>query len=116
MRKADKNTEKRIIKQLTQVCHLAQADIAGFVWLTHLVNYQCFPDSLQIVCVFDTQQHLENALSEQKEQVLIKWITQFLSAADVNLVKPEKQIHFDSEQACQLHHQGNWQLRLSRYH
>ena len=53
MRKSDKKIDNQIIKVLTDVCQSALEDIDGFVWLTHSVNFDKFPQSLKITCVFN---------------------------------------------------------------
>ena len=48
-----KQTERDIIRSLTEVCEDAKVEHEGFVWLTHEVNYQRFPQSLVVILVFD---------------------------------------------------------------
>ncbi|EKE84374.1 hypothetical protein [Idiomarina xiamenensis] len=52
MRKTDKKRERDIIRALTELCEAAKLDHPGFIWLTHEVNYQRFPQSLQVTLVF----------------------------------------------------------------
>ena len=47
--------ERRLITTLTEACETAKTQIPGFVWLTHVVDYEAFPASLKVVWVFDTQ-------------------------------------------------------------
>ena len=58
MRKTDKKMDNQLRHVLTEVCEVALKDINGFQWLTHVVNYSNFPKSLQVVCVFDTNENL----------------------------------------------------------
>ncbi|RUO72187.1 hypothetical protein CWI80_10335 [Pseudidiomarina sediminum] len=55
MRKSDKKIDNEIIRRLTKVCETMKARLSGFVWLTHEVNYQRFPESLLVTLVFDDQ-------------------------------------------------------------
>lgn len=55
MRKTDKKIDNTIISALTDVCHVAQQNKSGFQWVTHNVNYQSFPDSLTIMCVYEVE-------------------------------------------------------------
>ena len=55
MRKTDKRLENTLIAALTKVCEAALEEFDGFRWLTHFANYSDFPDSLTIVCIFDTK-------------------------------------------------------------
>ncbi|EGN75510.1 hypothetical protein A28LD_1123 [Idiomarina sp. A28L] len=55
MRKSDKKIDNEIIRKLTIVCEEAKHTDSGFVWLTHEVNYQRFPQSLKVILVFDDE-------------------------------------------------------------
>jgi hypothetical protein len=52
MRKTDKKTDQQIVRALTAVCESAKDDVEGFEWLTHEVDYQRFPESLQVTLAF----------------------------------------------------------------
>lgn len=60
MRKSDKKLDNAIRNALIDVCKQAQRSFEGFQWLTHSVNYDNFPNSLKIICVFNTDEHLAN--------------------------------------------------------
>lgn len=64
MRKTDKKTDREIIKQLTDLCEAAKDTHTGFIWLTHEVNYQRFPQGLKVVLVFDDKVSEAVLLSE----------------------------------------------------
>ncbi len=113
MNKKHKQLDKQIIKQLTLVCHLAQNEIDGFEWLTHLVDFSNVEQSLTIVCVFDNSANLETVKQSYQAEKLEMWIVEKLSQINVKLAKPKLQIVFDSEQACEAQQQGNWEKRLS---
>ncbi len=113
-KKQIKQTEKQIVKQLTQVCHLALAELDGFCWLTHLVDYQNINASMQVVCVFQTEEDINNL--EENKQKLINWVEAYLKQINIKLARPARQIQFDSEQACAAHHQGDWDRRLMARH
>lgn len=113
-KKQIKKTEKQIIEQLTKVCHLALAQIEGFVWLTHTVDYDQLESSLMVVCVFDTQASASQAQLKQQQITLKNWIVEHLKTINIYLNKPDKQIKLDNEQACEAQHQGNWQVRLEQ--
>ncbi len=54
MRKTDKKREQLIVDTLNAVCEEALgSQLAGFRWLTHLVDYQRYPQSLQVLCIVD---------------------------------------------------------------
>jgi hypothetical protein len=114
MRKTDKKLEAQLIEALTQVCEQAKTQYPGFSWLTHKVNFQRFPDSLSLVCVFDTNQELRafnaDAHATAGLQALVK---QQLASIGI---KPNKAVPlaFDTEENCQHQDNGNWSRRLER--
>ena len=109
MKKSDKKLDQSIIKALTEVCHWAQDLDQGFEWLTHQVNYQHFPKSLKITCVFSTHE----AQSSFNAELLTDKIIHAFKTLDIS-IKPN-QIHFDNEHHCSNEHQGDWARRLQRH-
>jgi len=61
MNRTEKKTENAIIRALNNVCETLKNEYSGFSWLTHFVVHSEFPESLKIVCVFDTNHSLEAA-------------------------------------------------------
>ncbi|GHD32080.1 Fis family transcriptional regulator [Parahalioglobus pacificus] len=114
MRKTDRKTDKRIREALTEVCDIALNEVEGFAWLTHLVNYQSFPDSLSVVCVFANKIDLLSALSSHKDHFLRSLIDEKLRGVNVPIKDLSRQVSFDSEECCQKENDGNWKERLSR--
>lgn len=109
MKKTDKKIDNAIRGALTEACDKALEDYDGFMWLTHLVDYQKFPQSLSIICVFDTNKQLSNANIEDL-RVIIK---AKLASININIKDIRQTVRFDSEQNCTKEHKGNWQQRLS---
>lgn len=64
MRKNDKKLEREIIRELTRVCEEAKFDHDGFIWLTHEVDYQRFPQSLKVTLVFNESVSKDALLAE----------------------------------------------------
>ncbi len=64
MRKTDKKIDNALIKVLTEVCDIAQENYAGFEWITHFANYNNFPGSLSVVCIYGTNEQLEKNLND----------------------------------------------------
>lgn len=112
MRKTDKKLDKQIISVLTEACETALHQFTGFQWLTHCVDYANFPSSLQVVCVFDTNLNLEQLLATDSRDQFNSLISRHLLGADIK-IKP-KQISYDSEEACEHLHNGNWSDRLAQ--
>ena len=106
--------ERRLASTLTEACEAAKAQIVGFAWLTHEVDYAAFPASLRVVWVFDTQLHQDQALASEQRAYMVALTSSALSAADVNVANVAAHVQFDSEEQCQRAHGGNWQQRLAR--
>ncbi|RUR33102.1 hypothetical protein [Vreelandella nanhaiensis] len=104
--------ERQLGASLTDACEQAKADVPGFVWLTHCVDYQHFPESLVVIWVFDTDAHLALALKGDAKQRLYELTASALAEAGVALDSVTHHIDFDSEQACKRAHDGDWQRRL----
>jgi predicted RNA-binding protein with PIN domain len=112
MKKTDKALENTIVTLLTKVCEQSLKSLDGFQWLTHLVNYKDFPRSLTIICVFDTQDQVSKLITSPNHEYLVSAIVEQLSTAGIKLPNIQKQIKFDSEEACKIEHAGKWNRRL----
>jgi hypothetical protein len=116
MRKSDKKIERAIGQALSQACDFARDNIAGFTWLTHHVDYQNFPKSLIIVCVFDSAQQQTALQLSPYLQILQQFIKMQLQAIAIQPFNVATQLFFDNEEACYAQHQGNWAQRLKHKH
>jgi len=94
MRKTDKKIDNKLRQALTDVCDFAIQHHHGYQWITHEVNYQRFPESLVITCMFDTQQQAQDAFSEGGLRQVIQ---QKLAMLSIELKMPNKQIRFQSQ-------------------
>jgi hypothetical protein len=70
MRKTDKKLENLIRAELTEVCEYALNHTPGFQWLTHTADYQHFPSSLNVRCVF-APESLQAAIQDRPLNSLI---------------------------------------------
>lgn len=111
MRKTDKKLENQIRTALTVVCETSLKSFSGFQWLTHQVNYSTFPDSLKVVCIFDTNDNLARFTTIQQQE-LSHLIQKKLFEIDVILKKVDRHISYDTEENCQQYHNGKWAERL----
>lgn len=116
MTKTHKKQEQAITRALTEVCETVkfatdEHALKGFEWITHFVQYHDFPDSLLIVVVFSRSQERLDALNAGKDKTLYRLISDQLKAENIHLNAIEKQVRFDSEEACEKHHAGDWQAR-----
>lgn len=109
MRKTDRKIENAIRVALTEACDIALEQFDGFEWLTHFVNYKQFPDSLFIVCVFNTNEQLAKA----DIVGLCALIKQKLAKIDIELKDIRKHVKFDTEENCLNENNGKWNERFS---
>ena len=100
MRKTDKKIDNAIRDALIAVCDQALVSFEGFQWLTHRVNYDNFPNSLNVICVFSTDEQLAALRQGGYDIVLRQLIKQHLTDINVVMKDINKQVTFDSEQAC----------------
>ncbi len=70
MTKTDIKLDKRICQALTLACEAAKIQLPGFQWLNHHINYRQFPESLKIICVFDSHETLQQARQHNKQKLL----------------------------------------------
>ena len=114
MKKSDKKIDNALREALTNVCEAALGSVEGFVWLTHLVNYNAFPNSLKIVCVFETDETLSKAIEAKQDDYFYTLINNELNAANIKLNKLRQQVSFDTEEACERSHAGKWNERFAK--
>jgi hypothetical protein len=112
MNKTIKKLENNLIRALTIACEQAKESIEGFDWLTHTADYANFPASLHVICIFDTDASLKAALASAGDASMVKLIHNALLKAGILLKTPKRHITFDTEQACEREHQGNWKKRM----
>ncbi|MFD2178247.1 hypothetical protein [Veronia pacifica] len=108
MRKTDKKRENALRTVLTDVCEIAQREYRGFEWLTHLVNYENFPRSLKIICIFNTNADLEQA----DTSALSELIRENLASIEVKIKDINQHVRFDTEEMCEYENNGKWNERL----
>ena len=112
MKKTDKKIENSIIKALKVVCGVALDEIEGFKWITHLARYGDFPDSLCIVCIFDTNSALADACAAQTDDYLRVLIKDQLEAVGVHVSDIAQHVYFDTEAGCKEQSWGKWHERV----
>lgn len=112
MRKTDRKIDNELRLVLTDVCEQALKDIAGFQWLTHTVNDENFPNSLKVVCVFDSNVNLKDYLQSDDNQALVSLIQCEFKTMDIKLKRIVDHLAYDTEENCRQQHNGHWALRL----
>jgi hypothetical protein len=114
MKREHARMERELIEVLTEACEVAKAEIAGFCWLTHEVDYEKFPDSLQVVWVFESERDREAAAAKGQNARMVELTDAAFNELEIRLNSVAAHVHFDSEEECQRSHDGDWQRRLSR--
>lgn len=106
--------ERTLTATLTDACETAKAEIVGFQWLTHDVDYQRFPASLRVIWVFASQAEQDAAIAKGQERLMQQLTAAALQVAEVSLENPAAHVRLDNEQQCLRADGGNWQQRLTR--
>ncbi|QFU02362.1 hypothetical protein FIU83_12010 [Halomonas sp. THAF5a] len=112
-KKASRQTERRLTKALTDACETAKPLLPGFTWLTHLVDYRRFPESLRVVWVFETQATLARALKGDGRRRMRELTEAALFEADVEVADIDAHLDADCEEECRRMHGGDWERRLA---
>ena len=112
MRKSDKKIDKTLIAALTKACEAAHEEFGGFQWLTHFANYSNFPESLTIVCVFDTSENLEKMYQKDNGNAFREMIISELKSVNIIDKDASQHIEFDTEEKCKKENDGKWHERF----
>lgn len=99
MRKSDKKVENLIREVLTDVCEDTLKGYDGFLWVTHTVKHAAFPQSLEIVCVFESDKDRASFLAGDGQQHVSTTIQNAFDKAGVQLKNASKHIHYDVQQS-----------------
>ncbi|WP_087023156.1 Fis family transcriptional regulator [Thaumasiovibrio subtropicus] len=95
MRKSDKKVENLIRNVLTDVCEDTLKGYDGFLWVTHTVNFSSFPQSLKIICVFETQEDRASFIAKEGQQHVASTIQKAFNKVGVQLKNVSKQISYE---------------------
>jgi len=114
MKKTHKKIDNTLRVSLTKVCDSALENVAGFKWLTHLADYDNFPRSLKVICVFDTNKNQTLAEQQGRDAYLCDLIKRELLKENIKLADVNRQVKFDSEERCANQHGGDWSQRLRK--
>jgi hypothetical protein len=106
--------ERRLVAALTDACETAKAELVGFCWLTHEIEYRDFPNSLRVTWVFDTQANQAQALSNGQSQRMTELTAIALKAIGIELGQLHRPVLVDSEEQCLKSHGGDWLKRLAQ--
>ncbi len=112
MKKNDKKTDNTIVKVLTQVCEDLKYAVDGFQWITHFVDYGRFPQSLTVVCVFESNAHLNAIKGSEQAALITQNIVAMLSSEGITPKGNKAWVVFDAEENGADVDSGAW---CSRY-
>jgi hypothetical protein len=108
MRKMDRKTDNAIVRVLTEFCETAKVDYEGFEWITHFSDYNNFPMSLSVVCIYGTNKQLEKA----DMNAVYLHINKKLLSIGIHLKDIRRHVAFDTQERCTQENNGNWDERL----
>lgn len=111
--KTNQKMDNSVCKALTIACESSLHEVEGFVWLTHRANYTNFPGSLVVTCVFNTDAEIEAMKTQQQDEFLRSSIQKQLLKVGVVVKNINRCVLFDSEEACNKKHSGEWSNRLA---
>lgn len=114
MKKSDKKRENALRDALTKACDRLLGEVVGFIWLTHLVDFDRYPQSLKIVCVFEQDSDLATLLATQQDGVFYQCIQDEFQRANIPIKNSRQYVSFDTQEACERSRQGNWNERFKR--
>lgn len=114
MTKTTKKREKAIVTALTLACETAKSWDIGFLWLTHTVRHDNFPDSLLITCVFSLDAELVAVTEQGNDKKLRQIICEHLEKAGFKIKNSQHHVRLDSEESCLRDDAGSWKSRLER--
>ncbi|WNC73282.1 hypothetical protein RGQ13_04635 [Thalassotalea psychrophila] len=97
-----KNTEKQLVRLLTDICEQHKFITHGFNWLTHTLDNKSRMTSLQVICVFEDQQALNQATLTKQTDQLRDDILIALQTLNINISAADKLVKFGIEE----HYQG----------
>lgn len=106
--------ERQLSSSLTDACEAAKAQMVGFTWLTHEVDFARFPESLQVTWIFTNEAQKADALGQGQDALMRTLTRAALDEAGIDMDAVTAPVHVDSEEACERVDGGQWQARLAR--
>lgn len=97
MRKTDKKLDNQIRKLLTDICEDEMKSIAGFQWLTHVVNYSNFPQSLKVIFMFETKANANEFVASNHHSKLQKLLQSEFTKLNIKVKNITNHLDYDSK-------------------
>jgi len=98
MKKTFRKLDNTVIKALTNACEIAKDWDCGFEWLTHTADYNKFPESLMVTCVFASEEDIARVREQNIELKLHQLIAFNLSAEQIVLKNVSKHVQFVADE------------------
>ena len=114
MKKSSKKLDNILRKGLTDICEYTLKGIDGFQWLTHLVDYERFPESLKIVLIFDKPHQVSRFHNSSERAIVEDNIAKLMQQHQIKSLS--QLIFYDNESDCAAQHNGDWVKRLASVH
>lgn len=97
--KTQKKIDHNVRRALSDAYELFLGNIIGFQSLSHQADYSNFPASLLMHCVFDTDEHQQQACQNGEATKMQNLIQAKLLKVGVVLKVPKHQVIFDNNEA-----------------
>ena len=97
MKKTDKKREKFIVQGLIRVCEITKNEIDSFEWLTHTIDYDYFPNSLMVHCIFTSDVSIKQVIDSGQDETIFKLICDELVLIDINFKDISNHVTFDTK-------------------
>lgn len=91
--------ERELVRALTVACETAKAEIAGFKWLTHQVDYDKFPRSLMVTWVFDSDANMKAAIASEDKNRMFALTLEAFEDIGITVSSVASHVEFDSEES-----------------
>jgi hypothetical protein len=97
MKKTDKKREKSIVQGLTRVCDITKNEVGGFEWLTHTIDYDNFPNSLMVHCIFTSDMSIKQVIDSGQDETIFKLICDELALIDIHFKDISDHVALDTK-------------------
>ena len=97
MKKTHKKIDNQLRQALTSACEEIKDTFEKFSWLTHEVNFDNYPQSLQVHCYFVNYDSMLECTEQRLDNDIGNIIKSHLEKIKIVNFSPSKQVYFDIE-------------------
>jgi hypothetical protein len=94
MKKSHTKINNQLITYLNKLCDFAQENMDGFLWLSHVIDYDSPKKGWKVICVFDTQEQAEMALQKGWKTLVLERVAKNVQSINSFFTKTELHIEF----------------------